>query len=78
MANVKFYSGGGSRPLGGQIDEIPYITAKPGQLNTIASTRYRFAAKMVEALMDKREADMKRDDRAQYMAAATTKGNHND
>jgi hypothetical protein len=74
MANVKFYSGGGSRPLGGQIDEIPYITAKPGQLNTIASTRYRFAAKMVEALMDKREADMKRDDRAQYMAAATTKG----
>ena len=74
MANVKFYSGGGSRPLGGQIDEIPYITAKPGQLNTVASTRYGFAAKMVEALMDKREADMKRDDRAQYMAAATTKG----
>ena len=74
MANVKFYSGGGSRPLGGQIDEIPYITAKPGQINTIASTRLRFTEKMVKALMDKREADMKRDDRAQYMAAATTKG----
>jgi hypothetical protein len=74
MANVKFYSGGGSLPLGGQIDEIPYITAKPGQINTVASTRLRFTEKMVKALMDKREADMKRDDRAQYMAAATTKG----
>ena len=69
MANVKFYSGGGSRPLGGQIDEIPYITAKPGQLNTVASTRYGFAAKMVEALMAKSEANKEKKIRTDMLAA---------
>lgn len=69
MANVKFYSGAGPSPLGGQIDEVPYITAKPGQLNTVASARYGFAADMVRALTAKAEENKKEKIRSSMLAA---------
>ena len=69
MPNVNFYPGGGRSLLGGQVDEIPYITANRGQINTPESERYRFAAKMVEALTAKAEKDKKKKIRSNMLAA---------
>ena len=69
MATVNFYPGGGRAALGGKTNRIPYITTKPGQLNTAYSARLNFGADMIEALMDKREADKEKGIRSDMLAA---------
>ena len=78
MAKVNLYRGGGQSLLGGQVDEIPYITAKRGQINTPESERYRFAAKMVEALTAKAEKDKEDKIRTDMLAAMVGPGHEYD
>ena len=53
MRNIDLYSSGRRGLLGGQVARIPSYTAKPYDIETPASARYGFAAKMVEALTGK-------------------------
>jgi hypothetical protein len=69
MPNVNFYPGGGRSPLGGQVNQIPYITARRDAITTPASARYKFAADMVRALTAKAQENREREDRDAYMAA---------
>ena len=69
MPTVNFYPGGGRAALGGKTNRIPYIATKPGQINTPASTRLNFGVEMIEALMDKREADKEKGIRSDMLAA---------
>jgi hypothetical protein len=73
MPNVNFYPGGGRSPLGGQVNRIPYVTAKPYDIITPASARYKFAADMVRALTAKGQQNREEEDMAAHMAARSKK-----
>ena len=69
MRNIDLYRGGSRGLLGGQVARIPSYTAKPYDIETPASARYGFAAKMVEALTAKAEKDKKDKIRSSMLAA---------
>ena len=69
MRNIDLYRGRSRGLLGGQVAQIPSYTAKPYDIETPASARYGFAAKMVEALTAKAQENREREDRDAYMAA---------
>ena len=69
MRNIDLYRGGRGGLLGGQVDRIPSYTAKPYDIETPASARYKFAAKMVEALTAKAQENREKEDMAAHMAA---------
>ena len=69
MRNIDLYRSGSRGLLGGQVARIPSYTAKPYDIETPASARYKFAAKMVEALTAKAQENREREDRDAYMAA---------
>tara|TARA_R110002153_G_scaffold168885_2_gene321661 strand:- start:433 stop:1842 length:1410 start_codon:yes stop_codon:yes gene_type:complete len=73
MRNIDLYRGGSRGLLGGQVARIPSYTAKPYDIETPASARYGFAAKMVEALTAKAQENKEKEDMAAYMAARSTK-----
>ena len=69
MRNIDLYSSGRRGLLGGQVARIPSYTAKPYDIETPASARYGFAAKMVEALTAKAEKDKEDKIRTDMLAA---------
>ena len=69
MRNIDLYRSGSRGLLGGQVARIPSYAAKPYDIETPASARYKFAAKMVEALTAKAQENREREDRDAYMAA---------
>ena len=69
MRNVNLYRGGSRGLLGGQVARIPSYAAKPYDIETPASARYGFAAKMVEALTAKAEKDKEDKIRTDMLAA---------
>jgi hypothetical protein len=69
MRNIDLYRGGSRGLLGGQVARIPSYTAKPYDIETPASARYKFAADMVRALTAKAEKDKKDKIRSSMLAA---------
>ena len=71
--NFDLYGSAANRLLGGQVARIPSYTAKPYDIETQASARYKFATKMVEALTAKAQENREKEDMAAHMAALSTK-----
>jgi hypothetical protein len=69
MRNIDLYRGGRRGLLGGQVARLPAYTAKPYDIETLASARYGFGADMFRALTAKAEKDKEDKIRSGMLAA---------